>query len=117
MLSLLTIKHLKQNEPKYNNLLQNQTNFKATTNLDEGLEHSNLIFIIVQTPNSGGHKFYDHSILSNVLDNINKRKVRNKHIIIGCTVMPKYIQEVGELLLSDCYQTSLHPRKFKMEQK
>ena len=48
-------------------LLSKSTNFKASTNLKEGLEHSDIIFIIVQTPNSGNDKFYDHSILSNLL--------------------------------------------------
>ena len=39
--------------------------------LEEGLEHSDIIFIMVQTPNSGGNKFYDHSIVSNLLEKIN----------------------------------------------
>ena len=69
--------------------------FKATLDLNEGLQHSDIIFIMVQTPNSGGNKFYDHSIVSNLLQKINEKKVENKHIIIGCTLMPKYIDEVG----------------------
>jgi nucleotide sugar dehydrogenase len=75
--------------------------------LDEGLEHSDIIFIMVQTPNSGSNKFYDHSIVSDLLQKINDKKVENKHIIIGCTLMPKYIDEVGSFLLSDCKNTTL----------
>ena len=60
------------NEPFYNELLQESSNFKASSSLLEGINHSNIIFIIVQTPNSGGEKFYDHSILSNLLVKINK---------------------------------------------
>lgn len=94
-------------EPGYNELLQNSKNFKATTDFKYGLDFSDIIFIIVQTPNSGGQKFYDHQILSNVLSNINRHQPKNKDIIIGCTVMPKYIDEVGKHLISDCEDCSL----------
>ena len=89
-------------EPKYEELLQNSNNFHATTSLEEGLNHSDIIFIVVQTPNGGGGKFYDHTILSNLLMKINSYNVKNKHFVIGCTVMPKYIDEVGQFLVSDC---------------
>jgi UDPglucose 6-dehydrogenase len=88
-------------EPGYNELLQNNVNFKATTSFDEGVLFSDIIFIIVQTPNSGGEKFYDHNILSNILLKMNKMKLKNKNIIIGCTIMPKYINEIGLHLISD----------------
>ena len=94
-------------EPGYNSLLQKSVNLKATTSLQEGLHHSNIIFIIVQTPNGGGSRFYDHSILSNLLERINKLKPENKHFIIGCTVMPKYIQDIGKQLISDCLNSTL----------
>ena len=103
----LNNKTFKTKEPEYENLLINSKNFKATLVLDEGLEHSDIIFIMVQTPNSGGNKFYDHSIVSNILQKINEKKVENKHIIIGCTLMPKYIDEVGSFLISDCKNTTL----------
>jgi UDPglucose 6-dehydrogenase len=98
----------KTKEPEYELLLQNSKNLKATTSLEEGLQFSDIIFIVVQTPNSGGDKFYDHSILSNVLCQINSYNVKNKDIIIGCTVMPKYIDEIGNFLLSDCIDTTLN---------
>ena len=46
-----------------------------------------------------------------VLMNINARKVANKHIVIGCTVIPGYIEGVGKYLIQDCVNTSLsyHP--------
>lgn len=103
----LNKKTLVSQEPEYNELLQNATNFRATTNLQEGLNHSNILFIIVQTPNGGGERFYDHTILSNLLERINREKPKNKHIIIGCTVMPKYINEIGNELLKDCENTTL----------
>jgi len=105
--SSLNKKRFKTKEPYYNDLIKNSSKFNATTNLKTGLEHSDIIFIVVQTPNSGGEKFYDHSILSNVLMKINEHKVTNKEIIIGCTCMPKYIDEVGEFLIKDCSNSFL----------
>lgn len=103
----LNNKTFKTKEPEYEDLLLNSKNFKASNNLEEGLKHSDIIIIMVQTPNSGGNKFYDHSIVSNLLQKINEKKVENKHIIVGCTLMPKYIDEVGSFLLSDCKNTTL----------
>jgi UDPglucose 6-dehydrogenase len=43
--------------------------------------------------------------------NINAKKVANKHIVIGCTVIPGYIEGTGKYLIQDCPNTSLsyHP--------
>jgi UDPglucose 6-dehydrogenase len=98
----LNQKKYKTNEPELEELLQNSKNFKATLDLKEGLDHSDIIFIVVQTPNGGGDRFYDHTILSNLLVKINKYQPMNKEIIIGCTIMPKYIEEIGKLLIQDC---------------
>jgi len=98
----LNAKTFKCAEPSYDELLQQSKNFSASTKLIDGINHSDIIFIIVQTPNSGGERFYDHSILSNLLIKINKLKPTNKDFIIGCTVMPKYIDEVGNGLLNNC---------------
>ena len=100
--NLLNKKQLKTVEPEYEELLQNTNQFKATTYLVDGINHSDVIFVLVQTPNSGGDRFYDHSILSNLLVKINNFKPINKNIIIGCTIMPKYIDDIGIYLLSDC---------------
>jgi nucleotide sugar dehydrogenase len=95
-------------EPGYNELLLNSQNFKATTDLEAGIFFSDLLFIIVQTPNGGGDRFYDHTILSNLLTRINDCSPSNKHIIIGCTVMPKYIDEIGVGLLDKCQNCTLN---------
>jgi nucleotide sugar dehydrogenase len=95
-------------EPGYNDLIQSATKFEATTDIKKGLDHSDIIFILVQTPNGGGNKFYDHTILSNLLEKINKMKPQNKHFIIGCTVMPHYIDQVGTVLISECQNCSLN---------
>jgi len=100
-------KTLNSLEPGYNDLLTNSQNFVASTDFNAGVEFSNTIFIIVQTPNSGGNKFYDHSILSNVLTRINGLKPVNKDIIVGCTVMPNYIDKIGKVLIGDCVNCHL----------
>jgi nucleotide sugar dehydrogenase len=104
----LNEKTFRTNEPEYNDLLQQSTNFHAVTSLEEGLRFSDLVFILVQTPNGGGSRFYDHAVLSKLLCDINKLQVKNKHIVIGCTVMPKYINDVGTLLIKDCENTTLN---------
>lgn len=94
-------------EPTVNKMLSDSINFSATTNFDEALVFSDIIFIYVATPSSGGEKFYDHTTLGNILMKINERKVQNKHIVIGCTVTPGYIRDVGNFLIKDCKNTSL----------
>ena len=98
----LNNKIYKTKEPEYETLIKESKNFFATTSLQEGLDFSNTVFLLVPTPNSGGDKFYDHTILSNLLVSINKLKPQNKDIIIGCTVIPKYIDTIGSFLLEDC---------------
>ena len=110
-------KTIKFTEPGYNELLQNSRNLIATTDLQQGLDHSDTIFIIVQTPNGGGSKFYDHTILSNLLEKINRLQPKNKTIIIGCTVMPNYINQVGKLLLQDSPKTPYCTYKAKNKRK
>jgi len=94
-------------EPYVTDMLIDSKNFKATSCLKEIIDFSNIIFIYVATPSSGRNKHYDHTTLGNVLININKEKVKNKHIIIGCTVIPGYIDQIGKYLIKDCENTSL----------
>ena len=94
-------------EPRVSDMLNESKNFLATTNLVDCLEFSDTILIYVATPSSGGDKHYDHTTLGKVLMSINERKVKNKHIVIGCTVIPGYIREVGNFLIKDCVNTSL----------
>ena len=101
-------KTLKSPEPSVSNMLENSKNFSATTSLEDALNFSDTIFIYVATPSGGGNKHYDHTVLGKVLMSINERKVQNKHIVIGCTVIPGYITEIGNFLIQDCINTSLN---------
>jgi len=103
----LNSKQLNTIEPHYNQMLSNSKNIKFSYKLQDGIEHSDYIYILIQTPNSGGEKFYDHSFLSNLLSELNSYKLHNKHIIIGCTVMPNYINQIGSFLLDKCVDCSL----------
>ena len=100
-------KTLISHEPNVTEMLNQSKNFKGTLSLKDALDHSNIIFIYVATPSSGGNKHYDHTTLGKLLLGINKEKVKNKHIIIGCTVIPGYINQIGNFLIKDCENTSL----------
>jgi len=38
---------------------------------------------------------------------LTRKKIANKHVIIGCTVLPGYIAHTGRYLLRDCVNTTL----------
>jgi UDPglucose 6-dehydrogenase len=101
-------KTLISQEPSVTDMLKESKNFIATKNISEAIEFSNIIFIYVATPSTGGNKHYDHTVLGNILMSLNKEKVKNKHIIIGCTVMPGYINKIGKFLIKDCINTTLN---------
>ena len=103
----LNEKTLQATEPRVTEFLASSTNFRATTDVTEALAFSDVIFILVDTPSTGGGRHYDVSRLGGVLNNINRHKVQNKHIIIGCTVMPGYCDNIGSHLLRDCENVSL----------
>ena len=104
----LNNKKFKSHEPGVETLLQESTNFTASTILKEGLEYSNLIMILVDTPLGGGDDYYDHSKVSSLLLKINKYKLHNKHIVICSTIIPGYINKIGRFLLSDCKNVTLN---------
>jgi GDP-D-mannose 3',5'-epimerase len=103
-------------EPHVDHMLKHSKNLTLTSSLQETLKFSDFIFIIVPTPNGGGDNFYDHTILSNVLCKINEQKIKNKHIIICCTVKPLYVDNYAKLLLEDCYNITISYSPFFIAQ-
>jgi len=89
-------------EPQVSEYLRESKNFKASLSLDEGISFSDHLWVLVATPTGIGEKSYDHSMLSNLLCQINDRKVENKQVFIGCTVLPGYIANTARFLLRDC---------------
>eukprot|EP01028_Stygiella_incarcerata_P011025 TRINITY_DN603_c0_g1_i2.p2 TRINITY_DN603_c0_g1~~TRINITY_DN603_c0_g1_i2.p2 ORF type:complete len:376 (+),score=113.98 TRINITY_DN603_c0_g1_i2:103-1230(+) len=100
-------KTLKSSEPEVEKLLAASKNLRATTSFDEGIAFSDTYFLMVATPSSGGEKHYDHSVVNRLLSQFNARRLENKHIVIGCTIIPGYIRHVGRLLLRDCKNVTL----------
>lgn len=100
-------KTLSSYEPGVEGMLQRSRNFVATTNLEDAVRHSDLLFVLVDTPSTGDDRHYDHSKLSLVLRGINALKPTDAHIVIGCTVLPGYICNEGLALLSYCRNCSL----------
>jgi UDPglucose 6-dehydrogenase len=94
-------------EPGVNELLSQAVNFRATDSFEEGLNFSDIYYIMVDTPTTPSKEAYDHSKLGKVLSLINKYKLKNKHIVIGCTIFPGYIRTVGKFLIRDCENTTL----------
>jgi len=103
----LNEKTLKSPEPRVSELLRESKSFRATLDMKHGIEFSDILYILVQTPSTGGKRHYDTSFVARVLNQINKQKVQNKHIIIGCTVMPTYCEKVAKMLIKDCKNCSI----------
>jgi len=103
----LNAKTFNSMEPRVNEFLKEATHFRATCDLAEAIAHSDLLFILVDTPSTGGTHHYDVSRLGAVLQQINAHRVEKKHVVIGCTVMPGYCRDIGSFLLRDCTDTTL----------
>ena len=93
---------LVSHEPSLMDFLKVSKNLQATLSIAEGAEFAKNIFIFVQTPSSGNDQHYDHTHLNDVLAQLNKLKIKDKHLVICCTVMPGYCDMVAPSLLADC---------------
>lgn len=93
-------------EPNVNEYLQMVSNFRATTDITDALSNSDYIYIIVDTPTTEKYN-YDTKNLDKVLSSINSHQIKNKHIIIACTVMPGYINNHAHNLLKNCENVSI----------
>jgi UDPglucose 6-dehydrogenase len=101
-------KTFQSEEPGLSEGLREATNLKVTTNLEEAVTNSKIIFVLVATPTDGGRHYYDHNGLSNVLVNLNNLELKDKSIVICSTVFPGYIRHIGRPLLSRCENCSLN---------
>lgn len=103
----LNKKTFKTTEPYVNDMLLQSKQFQMTTDLSKAIEHSQLIYILVDTPNSGDDNHYDVSKVNSVLTALKKLKVKNRHIVIGCTVLPGYIAEMARPLMKSCSNVTI----------
>lgn len=89
-------KSLVSGEPRVMEMLKASKKLRATTSIDEAVAHSDIIFILVATPTGSNPELaYDTATLSKVLSDLNSRKLKNKHIVVNCTVIPGFLDKVG----------------------
>ncbi|KAK3240956.1 hypothetical protein CYMTET_49241 [Cymbomonas tetramitiformis] len=100
-------KLLQSSEPLVMDKLHKSTRVRATLSIDDVLAHSDVVMIFVDTPYTGSDRYYDVSKLGRVLNQINSRRIEDKHIVICCTVFPGYCADIGRYLLRDCKNVSL----------
>lgn len=98
-------------EPGVNELLQTARNFTPSTNIQLLLaDEVEMIFVMVATPTAYDGS-YDHSQVESVVGELIKYGKRNRpiHLIIACTVMPGYCDELAGRLVELNYLVSYNP--------
>ncbi len=96
---LLNNKSFVSKEPYVDEYLQNAKHFRATTDIKQAIDHSNIIYIVVATNTlENGH--YDHSIIDGIVNNIVRLgwQEERKHIILQSTTIPGYCNSIQESL-------------------
>ena len=97
-------------EPKVNEYLNNSKNFRATTNLKDAIDFSDIIFVTLRTESLPSGK-YDHCQIENFLSkliNLGKQK-EIKDIVICSNVCPGYSNEVHQRIKHLNYSVSFNP--------
>ena len=95
-------KTLQSDEPGVVAALRASSKLRATLSLEEVVDYSDLVLIVVATPTGIGEHAYDCGTLSKVLEDIGKLRRANKHLVICCTVLPGYIANVASYLVDGC---------------
>lgn len=103
-------KTLVSTEPQVNTLLDKSKNLKVTMDVQEGIEFSDTLFVLVATPSLENGK-YDHSQVDRLVDQILERGRQEtpKDLVIGCTTMPGYCDELQERVEEYNYRVSYNP--------
>ncbi len=103
-------KTLKSPEPNVEKFLKESKNFTATTDLKAALEHSEFIYVVVATPSlKNGH--YDHSQIDSLVDKMQTfgTQSKTKNLVICCTTMPEYCDQVADKIQDYNYTVSYNP--------
>jgi UDPglucose 6-dehydrogenase len=104
-------KKITSQEPDLQFYLSNCRNFSATTDISKISEQDiDLIFIMVATPSLPDGN-YDHSQIERVLNQLKdlKKPDNQKHLVIGCTVMPGYCDSIKDQMLEYNYTVNYNP--------
>jgi len=98
-------------EPQVNEYLQQATKFTVSTSIEDAVNFSDTIFILVATPTLSKSSRYDHSVIDKIVDKLlSIQKPKNiKQLIIGCTVMPGYTDSIALKLKDYNYEVSYNP--------
>lgn len=107
----LNTKNYHSYEPGLEALLQQSNHFKATTELSEALTNDiETSFVIVATPSppDGGYDHVQVDKLADELMQLGKRE-RPMNLVISCTTMPGYCDELSKRLLPYNYLISYNP--------
>ena len=83
-------------EPHVNELLQRST-MTFTTSVVAAFNFSDIIFVFVQTPSLETGR-YNHKYVDQIVSKIQTNQVKDKTLIIGCTVMPYYCETIEKKL-------------------
>ena len=103
-------KTLNSDEPGVNSSLQKAINFKATTNMEEVINFSNIIFLLVATPSLLNGR-YNHSQIESVISQLIKLgpQQEEKQFVVCCTTMPSYCTSAQQRLEKYNYVVSYNP--------
>ena len=107
---MLNEKTFRSDEPGVNEFLSNSQHFKATLSIEDTLNYSDIIFVLVATPSLENGR-YDHSQVDSVVDQIVSfgSQDSKKHLVICCTTMPSYCDTIQERLKDYNYDVSYNP--------
>lgn len=102
---------LASSEPGVEEALQKANTLRATTEIEQVIQEDiDLLFILVATPSTpeGG---YDHRQIERVTDGLIQlgASTRPRHLIIGCTTMPGYCDQLAEKMAPLNYTVSYNP--------
>lgn len=98
-------------EPQVSNMLAISKHFTASTHIaDVLIDEYDLLFVMVATPSvpGGGYDHYQIERIAGALINFGKRN-KQIHLVIGCTVMPGYCDELQKQLDAYNYLVSYNP--------
>ena len=91
-------KEIFSNEPEVEELLMRSENLRATTNNQDVIRNSDIIFTFVPTPSLEDGS-YDSTYVDQVVEDLIKApSLDNKIFVIGCTTNPGYSDEVEKRL-------------------
>tara|TARA_Y100001972_G_scaffold110583_1_gene142469 strand:- start:955 stop:2064 length:1110 start_codon:yes stop_codon:yes gene_type:complete len=108
--NIINNKDLISEEQGVSKALLNSTNFRATTDLKETVEHSDVLYVVVATPSLENGR-YDHSQVDGLVDNLLSlgKQQSNKHFVVCCTTMPGYCDTVSDRVKDYGYTVSYNP--------